>query len=196
MEVLCSNIDPVCGSSATDSVAAASIATASFTDCCPYMNATYPKGPALIGGCCTNVVTFLKDMTTYYNYSSPYDINSVMHYTDHAYALRGKQTLISRVEGGHLPVKQLSQPSDIDFERVCAIYSKQCEEYKAQGGTATLTAGVTMSTVQASETTLAQSVTRSQVQGQLTTLVRSASNSRTQEATKTLVYGASDMPYR
>ncbi len=107
----CANVAPVCTNMPPG------------TNCC---------NTGLPAGCCANVAQFtvINDpgYPARYDYSSPYDLNSVMQYVGAAFANPGTFTL--SVVNPANTLNAFSNPTDPspgDAERVCKIYKSRCQ---------------------------------------------------------------------
>ena len=89
------------------------------TNCC---NVGLPTG------CCANVNQFTVISGAGYDYSTPYDIKSVMQYVGAAFANPGTLTLqvVNPAVDTLSPSINPSDPSPGDTERVCKIYRSIC----------------------------------------------------------------------
>ena len=81
-----------------------------------------------IPGCCKAAGNFFVDTSANSDAASPYDANSLMHYTGDAFAIPGQLTL-APAAGPYGVMPPLSKPSNPDVGdalRVCKLYSGQC----------------------------------------------------------------------
>lgn len=105
----CENLNPLCKTMPIG------------TNCC---NPKVPKG------CCK----FKHDFEIVYrqgnDYTGPYDFQSIMQYRADSLAYRGKTTLVSLVPGETVPEKSPAVPSAMDYNRICKMYSKQCQKFR------------------------------------------------------------------
>lgn len=67
------------------------------------------------------------------DWSSPYDINSIMHYRSNAHGINGKTVLESKTDV-KVPKNNGEWPSEGDSRAVCRIYACECPQAKKPSG--------------------------------------------------------------
>jgi hypothetical protein len=81
----------------------------------------------LPSGCCPKKYIF--DTIDSLDSSGPYDINSTMQYPDWCYGKPGKRTFVSVRPDVKFPFSRTPDPSKLDFEAVCRLYSNTCNTH-------------------------------------------------------------------
>ena|SRR5436190_531049 len=77
-------------------------------------------------GCCSSAGNLGIINSPSFDYSGPYDANSIMEYRRDSFALSGKDTLTPVDPRVVVPVRNPSNPDQIDFDRICKMYDTWC----------------------------------------------------------------------
>ncbi|KAL5331439.1 hypothetical protein ACEPPN_000969 [Leptodophora sp. 'Broadleaf-Isolate-01'] len=91
--------------------------------------ATMPPGSTCcspVANCCGFASNFEIITDPFSDSSGIYDANSIMHYIENAFAIPGTETLISVNTAIVVPKNPPTNPSAVDFNRICKLYANWC----------------------------------------------------------------------